>query len=100
MLTIIGHTAEQVKDPFGILSGIRYECNLNIEVPEDDELYLENGVYVRVIFRADGDQSSIVKYDLHERFTDRYLDIDLEDEELALVEQYCREQLLKEAAGE
>ncbi|MBR2568972.1 MAG: pullulanase [Paenibacillus sp.] len=96
MLTITGCEAEQVRDPFGILSGIRYECKVMIEVPEEDELYLENGVYARVIYCVDGEQAGIVKYDLHERFTERYLDVELEEDELAQIDACCLEHVRSE----
>ena len=38
-MNITEYTVEQIKDPTGILAGRRYEFLLNIEVPEEDELY-------------------------------------------------------------
>ncbi|UYO04576.1 DUF6509 family protein [Paenibacillus sp. PSB04] len=93
MLTITEYEAEKVKDPFRILQGTRYEFKLDIEVPDDDELYTENGLYVRVIYKVDEDQSAIVKYEIYEKTTGQYLDFDLEEDEVGLLENFCRDHL-------
>lgn len=91
MLTITDYSVEFVKDPFGILAGKRYEFLLDIEVEEDDELYSENGLYIRVIYLVDESRTGIVKYELYERGKERYLDFDLEEEELQQVDAFCKE---------
>ncbi|MDR0267357.1 DUF6509 family protein [Paenibacillus sp.] len=93
MLTITEFQVELVKDPFRILAGKRYEYRLDIEVPEDDELYSENGLYVRAIYSEQEEGSSLVKYDLYEKSTDLYLDFDLEDDEVQVIEAFCLEHL-------
>lgn len=93
MLTISEYSVELVKDPFGILPGKRYEFILDLDVPEDDELHTGNGVYLRVIYRTGESGEGIAKYEIFERTTDRYIELDLEDEELAAVEAFCREHL-------
>ncbi|GIO52128.1 DUF6509 family protein [Paenibacillus cineris] len=93
MLTITEYEAEKIKDPFRILQGTRYEFKLDIEVPDDDELYTENGLYVRVIYKVDEDQSAIVKYEIYEKTTGQYLDFELEDDEVELLENFCRDHL-------
>ncbi|OZB96295.1 DUF6509 family protein [Paenibacillus sp. XY044] len=93
MLTITEYEAEKVKDPFRILQGTRYEFKLDIEVPDDDELFTENGLYVRVIYKVDEDQSAIVKYEIYEKTTGQYLDFDLEEDEVELLENFCRDHL-------
>jgi len=90
-LVITAYSVEPVKDPFGILTGERYEFILDIEVPEDDELYSENGVYIRVIYRLEEGQSGIVKYEIYERNTAKYLDFDLEEDEEAQLSAFCKE---------
>ncbi|OPA75309.1 pullulanase [Paenibacillus selenitireducens] len=90
MINITSYTVERVKDPFGILSGTRYEFLLDIEVEEDDELYSENGLYIRVIFSVEETQSRIAKYEIYEKSTQRYVDFDLEDDEVAVVEAFCQ----------
>ncbi|QCT04736.1 hypothetical protein E6C60_4031 [Paenibacillus algicola] len=91
MLEIIEYTAEYIKDPFGILSGKRYEFVLDLNVPEDDELYREQGVYLRAIYLED--ENRIVKYDFYERVSDQYLDFDMEPEEEEELTRFCREHL-------
>jgi len=91
MITITSYSVEFIKDAFGIIPGKRYEFVLDIEVPEDDELYSEKGLYVRVIYGVEGDAGRIVKYDIHERDTGQYLEFDMEDEEIALIESFCKE---------
>lgn len=93
MLTITEYSVELVQDPFGILPGKRYEFLLDLDVPDDDELYCDNGVYARVIYSVEESASRIVKYELRERNTDRYLEVDLEDEEVAAFADFCKEQL-------
>lgn len=93
MITIIKHEVETIKDPFGILPGQRYEFLLDIEVPEDDELYTENGLYVRVIYQVVDEQISMVKHEIYERATNQLVDFELEDDELEIVEAYCRERI-------
>ncbi|AZN41872.1 DUF6509 family protein [Paenibacillus albus] len=95
MITITEFEVDKIKDPFGIVVGDRYEFRLDLDIEEDDELYTESGVYIRVIFRVDGEQSSVVKYELHERGSGRYLDFDLEEEEEQLIESFCREHFSK-----
>lgn len=91
MLTITEYQVEHIKDPFRILTGKRYEFKLDVEVPEDDELYSENGLYVRAIYSVQEEEGSLVKYDLYEKSTDQYLDFDLEDDEVQQIEAFCRE---------
>ena len=49
IVNITEYTVELIKDPTGILTGNRYEFFLNISVPEDDELYHENGLQLKVL---------------------------------------------------
>ncbi|MDP4097300.1 DUF6509 family protein [Paenibacillus sp. P96] len=92
-MEITSFTVETVKDPFGIIAGTRYEYMLELEVDEEDELYSANGVYLRVIYSVEEDRTRIVKYELYERSTDRYLEFDLEEDELAEVDAFCSEHL-------
>lgn len=97
-MEITSFSVEKVKDPFGIIVGTRYEYILDLEIDEDDELYSEQGVYLRVIYSVEEERTRIVKYELYERSTDRYLEFDLEEDELAEVDVFCREHLAE--AGE
>lgn len=90
-MKITGHEISQVKDPFGILEGERYEVMLTLEIPEDDELYTEAGVMIRVIYRVAAERSGIVQYELQESGTNRFMNLELEEEELSLIAAYCDE---------
>ncbi|MEC0168657.1 DUF6509 family protein [Paenibacillus graminis] len=93
MLTFTSYTVENVRDPFGILSGKRYEFVVNLDVPEDDELYEENGVSARVIVKVEEEETSIISYDLLETTTGRILDFDMEEDEEAALVLFCKEHL-------
>lgn len=95
MFTITTYTVELVRDPFGILTGQRYEFLIDIEVEEDDELYSESGLYIRAIYNVTEETSSLMKYELYEKTTELYLDFDLEDDEVAVVEAFCKEHYLE-----
>lgn len=91
MFDITAYTVESVPDKFGILPGKRYEFMLEIEVDEEDELYSANGLFLRVIYKEDDGRTGMVKYEFIERGTGGYLDFEMDDEEAALVEAFCRE---------
>ncbi|MFJ5622050.1 DUF6509 family protein [Peribacillus loiseleuriae] len=93
MVMITEYSIEKLKDPFGILTGERYEVLLDIAVPEDDELFTEAGIYIRALYKVEDNQSTIIKYDLLERGTDKLLDFELEDEEIEAVRAFCIEHL-------
>lgn len=93
MLTFKGYNVENVKDPFGILTGKRYEFLIELDVPEDDELYVENGVTARTIVKVVEEQISIVSYELQETTTGELLDFDLEEDEEEALLLFCKEHL-------
>ncbi|AUO09040.1 pullulanase [Paenibacillus jamilae] len=91
MLNFTAYTVDQIKDAFGILSGQRYEFIIEVEVEEDDELYTENGIYIRALYLVDEEKTRLLKYELFEKATDRYIELELEDDELQAVENFCKE---------
>jgi hypothetical protein len=93
MLTISEYSAELVKDPFKILVGQRYEFILDLDLPEDDELYSEQGVFIKLIYKVVDGQGSIVSYDLVERGSNRILDFGVEDDEEVALAAFCQEHL-------
>jgi hypothetical protein len=93
MLTITEFSGERIKDAFGIIPGSRYEFLLDIEVPDDDELYTESGLYIRVIYAVEESRTGMVKYEIFERQTNRYLEFDLEEDEEAYIEGFCKDHL-------
>lgn len=93
MLNISAYSKELIRDPFGILEGERYEFILDIEVPEDDELYSENGLYLKVLYGVSETKTGIIKYEIYERSSEQYLEFELEEDELKEVENFCIELL-------
>lgn len=91
MFTLQEYTVEAIADPFRILSGDRYEFIIDLEVEEDDELYHEEGVRLRVVYAVNEAQGKIVKYEFQTADAGKYIDIEMEDDELAMVEQFCAE---------
>ncbi|NHM29371.1 DUF6509 family protein [Neobacillus terrae] len=90
-MNITGHTIEKLEDPFGLLSGDRYEFFLDIDVDEDDELYSENGIGLKVIYGVDGDNFKILQYHFYEKGPEKVLDFELEEDEEADVNLYCKQ---------
>ena len=90
-MNITGHTVELLEDPFGLLTGNRYEYFLNIEVDEEDELYTEKGLLLKVLFLVNGDERRILQSYFIEQETEKVLDFELEDDEVAQVKNYCEE---------
>lgn len=93
MLKITEHSIKPIVDPFNILTGERFEFILDLDVPEEDELYSETGLYVRVLYKLEDGVSSRIKYDLYDKKDNEYLEFDLEDDELAVIDTFCKEHL-------
>jgi len=90
-LNITGHEVEKLEDPFGLLSGDRYEFFLELDVDVEDELYSEKGVGLKVIFVSDDGGDKISSYYFYERESEKVLDFALEEDEQELVLTYCRQ---------
>ncbi|MBE4910223.1 pullulanase [Bacillus luteolus] len=95
-MIITDHTVEKLEDPFGLLAGDRYEFLLNIEVSDDDELYSDNGIYIRLIFVAENENARITQSNFIEKETNRYLEFELEEDEEEMVLNYCKNNLPQE----
>ena len=93
MLSINAFSVELVKDPFGILTGQRYEFFLEVEVPEDDEMYSKSGLNLRVIYLVEENKSGMIRYEVFERQTEKYLDFELVAEEEEMVAAFCKANL-------
>ncbi|RKP51651.1 pullulanase [Cohnella endophytica] len=91
MFGVTEYSVELVKDPFQILVGKRYEFIIDLDIDEEDELYSDKGIYIKAIYKVDGEIGSIVSYGLIEKTTDRRLDFDLETEEEAELAAFCQE---------
>ncbi|WP_102263195.1 DUF6509 family protein [Mesobacillus jeotgali] len=92
-MNITGHTVELLEDPFGLLTGNRFEYFLHIEVDEEDELYTEKGLLLKVLFLVNGDERRILQSYFIEQETEQVLDFELEDDEVVQVKNYCEENL-------
>lgn len=93
LLNITGHTVEKLEDPFGLLTGDRYEFFLELDVDEEDELYSENGIGLKVIFVIDGSEEKISSYHFFESGSEKVLDFALEEDEEELVLSYCKKNI-------
>jgi len=94
-MIITGYEYEKIIDPTGILEGDRYEFFLDIEVDEEDEMYNEDGLYVRLILAVLGDEVKIAQYHIYEKKNDTYVDFALEQEEEEELLQFCKDILKK-----
>ncbi|MEH7223510.1 DUF6509 family protein [Bacillus sp. JJ1566] len=95
-MNITGYSVEKLKDPTGILEGDRYEFFLDIEVPEDDELYSENGIELKVIYAVDSKGARIAQYYFYEKNNKKVLDFELEENEEIAVNEFCKTHLDEE----
>ncbi|WP_336788204.1 DUF6509 family protein [Paenibacillus sp. MMO-177] len=91
MLEITSYSVEFVKDPFGILSGRRYEFLIDIDLDEEDELYSSNGIYIRAVYSEEEGAGRLIKHELIERVTDKLLDFELEEDEEQELLAFCKE---------
>ncbi|WP_062351894.1 DUF6509 family protein [Bacillus kwashiorkori] len=93
-MNITSYSIEKLEDPTGILEGNRYEIITYMQVDEEDELYSENGLYVKIIFAAIENNSRIAQYNIYEDVTHKYLDFELEEDELLYLEQFCKKAVI------
>ncbi|WNS73841.1 DUF6509 family protein [Bacillus sp. DTU_2020_1000418_1_SI_GHA_SEK_038] len=92
-MEITSYTVEQLKDPTGILLGDRFEFFLDIAVNEDDDLYSENGLQLRVLFYKKEDDFRILNY--HFLSSDQILDFALEEDEEKLISKFCMDHYIE-----
>ncbi|MBT2691005.1 pullulanase [Bacillus sp. ISL-47] len=92
-MNITGYSVEYIKDPTGILSGDRYEFFLDIDVDEEDELYSENGIKLRVLFFKKQEDEKILNYHFLENQTGKVLEFALDEEEEKVVSHFCSENI-------
>jgi len=94
-MEITQFTMDEILDPTNIIEGKRYEFILDMEVDEDDELYHEAGIEVRILIAEKGEELFILNYFVMEKAEGEYLDFALEDEELNEILAFCKEELAK-----
>jgi len=88
-MEITNYVFEEIKDPTGIMVGKRYEFLLDVEVDEDDELYTEGGLELRVILATDDNGERIAHYSFIDKLSRNVLEFGLEDDEEAEVLAFC-----------
>lgn len=84
---------EELKDPTNIIEGKRYEFILDVEIDEDDEMYSEDGIEIRVLIGHIEDEVRILNYFIIEKGKGEYLDFALEDDEEEMILNFCKEQI-------
>ncbi|MGP7815900.1 DUF6509 family protein [Niallia sp. 01092] len=90
-MKIMEYTVEKLNDPTGILTGDRFEYFLQIELDEEDELSTIQGLQLKVLFFVEGENSKILNYHFYNSMEDKYLDFELDEEELDKVFVFCKE---------
>ncbi|SOC23246.1 hypothetical protein SAMN05880501_11534 [Ureibacillus xyleni] len=95
-MEITQFSVEEIKDPTNIIEGKRYEFLLDVNVDEEDELYTEAGIEIRVLVGQNQEEIKILNYFITEKSENKYLDFGLEDEEEAMILAFCKEQLENE----
>lgn len=89
-MKIIESSIEKLEDPFGILTGDRYEIFLTLDIDEEDELYSEHGILLKLIYAIDGEKTKIAQYDFIEKTTESILDFALEEDEEIEILDFCQ----------
>ncbi|APH05460.1 DUF6509 family protein [Bacillus weihaiensis] len=89
-MNIIEATIEKLDDPFGILTGDRYEIFLMLDVDQDDDLFSENGMMLKLIVVVEQSNYKIAQYDFIEKSTEKIVDFALDEEEKEPVLSYCK----------
>ncbi|MFJ7738288.1 DUF6509 family protein [Lysinibacillus sp. NPDC097287] len=95
-MNITQFSVEEILDPTNIIEGKRYEFILDVEIDEEDELYHEAGIEIRVLLGEKDGEPFILNYFIIEKAENEYLDFALEDDELATILAFCQEALTKE----
>ncbi|MEK4227993.1 DUF6509 family protein [Solibacillus sp. FSL H8-0538] len=95
-MDITHFSVEEILDPTNIIEGKRFEFLLDVEIDEDDELYMEAGIEIRVLIGQKDEEVRLVSYFIIEKAGNEYLDFALEDEEEAMILAFCKEQLIAE----
>ena len=92
-------SVEEIKDPTNIIEGKRFEFLIDLEVDEEDELYSEAGIEIRVIAGQKEEEVRILNYFLIDKADNEVLDFALEEEEEAMILNFVQEELTGEDTG-
>ena len=94
-MEITQFSMDEILDTTNIIEGKRYEFILDIEIDEEDELYHEAGIEIRVLIGEKAGEPYILNYFIMEKAEGEYLDFALEDDELEEILVFCKEEITK-----
>ncbi|EON73622.1 DUF6509 family protein [Lysinibacillus sphaericus] len=94
-MNITQFSMEEILDPTNIIDGKRFEFILDVEIDEEDELYHEAGIELRVLIGEKDSEPFILNYFIMEKAKGEYLDFALEDDELEEILTFCKEEITK-----
>ncbi|MCP1143305.1 DUF6509 family protein [Lysinibacillus endophyticus] len=96
-MEITQFSVEEIKDPTNIIEGKRFEFLIDVEVDEEDELYSEAGIEIRVLIGQNEEgETKLLNYFIMDKGENKYLDFGLEDEEESMILEFCKEQIVNE----
>ncbi|WP_409367598.1 DUF6509 family protein [Lysinibacillus sp. 38-6] len=94
-MDITQFSMEEILDPTNIIEGKRFEFILDVDIDEEDELYHEAGIEIRVLIGEKDGAPFILNYFIMEKAEGEYLDFALEDDELEEILTFCKEEIAK-----
>lgn len=94
-MDITQFSMEEILDPTNIIEGKRFEFILDVDIDEEDELYHEAGIEIRVLIGEKEGAPFILNYFIIEKAEGEYLDFALEDDELEEILTFCKEEITK-----
>lgn len=94
-MDITQFSMEEILDPTNIIEGKRFEFILDVDIDEEDELYHEAGIEIRVLIGEKEGVPFILNYFIMEKAEGEYLDFALEDDELEEILTFCKEEITK-----
>lgn len=94
-MDITQFSMEEILDPTNIIEGKRFEFILDVDIEEEDELYHEAGIEIRVLIGEKEGAPFILNYFIMEKAKGEYLDFALEEDELEEILTFCKEEITK-----
>lgn len=91
MFEIKEFSVEKLEDALGIITDDTYEFLLYLAVDEEDELFVEAGVGIKLIFGINETNARIKQYHFFRCDTQEALDFALEEDEEIFLIQFCKE---------
>lgn len=92
-------SVEEIKDPTNIIEGKRFEFLIDLEVDEEDDLYSEAGIEIRVIVGQKEEEVRILNYFLIDKANNEILEFALDEEEEEMIFRFVQEELTGEDTG-